>query len=677
MNRNLLPLALTVLVSAPAVAAPLAVDEVVVPGQAPTLGRTRIEARDLRETPARELGEALRHVPGLDLVRRAAIASDVVLRGLKADNLNVLVDGQRLHGSCSSRMDPPAAHIDFGEVERVDVIKGPYDVEHPGSLGGLVNVITRAPGAGLGAGLDLQYGSFQNPAGSLRLSYGGQGFQGLGGFAYKRAVLPPLGQGRSLQDLYPAGNANRLQAAASGLAYEANTAWAKVGGELTPGLTTQLDYALQDMHHVLYPALTMDALTDIMQRVNWQLRHDRTGLQAYWNSVGHLMSNAYRQAAAAGSATMRADARSSVGGLQLDHQLSLPGGELKLGVDAYGRNWTTESMMTAPGGMGGMAGMSGGSTQSTMPDVTLGDLGAFARYTTRPLAALQVQAGVRADYAHTAARAIDAARLLRYQEYYPGASPTADDLELGGNVQATWQLAPEWELFGGAARATRMPDPQERYFGSFGMTNWLGNPGLRPTKNHQLDLGGRYQDEHLSCFLTTFASYVQDYINVASLDPAGAVPVARTYANVDAQLLGAELGVQYALPLNLFLALDLAYVQGQNLSSGLPLAEMPPLKGSVALRYDLEWIFVELAERGAATRERVDPQLLEQIMPGWLSTDLKLGGKLGASTWLVGVDNVLDSYHTTDLAYRRDPLSAGVPMPEPGRYVHAGLSYRF
>ncbi|HYG68300.1 MAG TPA: TonB-dependent receptor, partial [Anaeromyxobacteraceae bacterium] len=48
-----------------------------------------LEVREVRETSARDLGEALEQQLGLGKVRKAGIANDVVLRGLKRDDVTV------------------------------------------------------------------------------------------------------------------------------------------------------------------------------------------------------------------------------------------------------------------------------------------------------------------------------------------------------------------------------------------------------------------------------------------------------------------------------------------------------------------------------------------------------------------------------------------------------------
>ncbi|HEY9856840.1 MAG TPA: TonB-dependent receptor, partial [Stenomitos sp.] len=394
-------------------------------------------------------------------------------------------------------------------------------------------------------------------------------------------------------------------------------------------------------------------------------------VQAFWDSVDHLMDNSYRQAASAsGQPTMSTDARAALYGAKVSHAWALGGGVLKAGIDGYARQWNNVTSMKM--GMGT-------STASSIPDVTLRDLGLYGEYAIKPLAPLTLKAGLRYDYANTVAAAVNEALLAQFRPYYPAAKASAEASGVGGNLQATYAVSDQLELFAGLARAVRLPDPQELYQSTFSTmgTSWVGNPTLRPTKFHQADLGARYRMDWLSLNASVFGAYAQDYIYLTSLDPTGMPTAARTYANQDAQLMGGELGAEAALPMNLFLNAGLGYVQGQNLTSGNPLAETPPLKGTVALRYDVDTFFAEVAENAAATQNRIDPTLQEIVTPGWMTTDLKVGVKWNQATLLAGINNLFDAYYTTDLAYRRDPFSSGVQVPEPGRNLYVGVSYRF
>ena len=82
---------------------PMSVREVVTVSAA--VPRESVEATQIRESPARDVGELLADDAGLWKLRKGGIASDVVLRGLQSRDLNVLIDGQRIYGACPNHMD--------------------------------------------------------------------------------------------------------------------------------------------------------------------------------------------------------------------------------------------------------------------------------------------------------------------------------------------------------------------------------------------------------------------------------------------------------------------------------------------------------------------------------------------------------------------------------------------
>ena len=144
----------------PSIAETVILDEIVVRGETIPPQEEVLTVREVRESSARDIGEALDGVPGVTGLRKGAIANDVVLRGMQRDNINVLMDGVRVQGGCPSRMDPPAFHFDFAEVESIEIVKGPYDLRYAGSMGGLVNAIGKTPEMGPGFSAVLTYGSY-------------------------------------------------------------------------------------------------------------------------------------------------------------------------------------------------------------------------------------------------------------------------------------------------------------------------------------------------------------------------------------------------------------------------------------------------------------------------------------------------------------------------------------
>jgi len=94
-------------------------EEIIVRGEREAPQEECLDIKEVRETPARDVGEAIKVIEGITSVRKGAIANDVVLRGFQRDNLNLLIDGMRIYGACPNRMDPNAFHIDFSEIEKL------------------------------------------------------------------------------------------------------------------------------------------------------------------------------------------------------------------------------------------------------------------------------------------------------------------------------------------------------------------------------------------------------------------------------------------------------------------------------------------------------------------------------------------------------------------------------
>ena len=64
------------------------------------LVKDNIESREIRDSSARDIGEALGRMNGVSFVRKGGIANDVVLHGYQSRNLTVLIDGERIYGAC-------------------------------------------------------------------------------------------------------------------------------------------------------------------------------------------------------------------------------------------------------------------------------------------------------------------------------------------------------------------------------------------------------------------------------------------------------------------------------------------------------------------------------------------------------------------------------------------------
>jgi iron complex outermembrane receptor protein len=676
LSFGLMPcLALALGCAVPAMAENLLLDEITVRGQQESTTEESLTIREVRESPAKDVGEALRQVEGIATVRKGAIANDVVLRGFQRDNINVLIDGVRLQCACPSRMDPPAFHYDFAEVDHIRIVKGPYDVTNPGSLGGLVDVRSRQAQQGFNSDLSLTYGSYNSVNGSVTASYGTDLYDGLLGYAYKRSDVPESGNGTLITDIYPSTSPNRYRAnAVDSKAYEINTGWAKFGLNPTSNSRTELSYSYQDAEHVLYPYLKMDGNYDRTNRLNWtyELKDlssmvNELKLQVYWDKVSHLMDDSLRvsstpTATVTRDYSMRTDAETEVVGVKVTGDLDAGPGTLKTGIDYYNRKWDALNMRAAYTKIQPYAPL------NMIPDVDTDNVGLFGEYDLPINDQVRLKAGLRGDVS----------RIEAHKANTPtSVDDDADFSDISGNLRLIYTPVSGLELLVGLGRGVRIPDAEELYIDVPAMppmVTWRGNPALDRTINHQADLGIKYSADRYYVNASVFYSDLQDYINFYAASSS-----LKSYQNIDASMWGGELGSQVSLPWDLFFKGSLSYTRGENSDNDRPLSEIPPLRGTVALRYDNSVYFFEVAENMAMRQDKVDSGLNEQETAGWATTDLKAG--VDYKSWSVygGINNLFDKQYYSHLSYLRDPFAGGVGVrvPENGRNLYITIAYKF
>jgi iron complex outermembrane receptor protein len=630
-------------------------------------GASSVEAAALRESPARDVGEALDGQAGIVKQRQGALGNDVVLRGLHGADVNVLVDGQRICGACPNRMDPPAFHVDFGEVERIEIARGPFDIKNLGGLGGAINVVTRRPATGwqLQPSVSVASADYVNPA--LVASYGGRHVSALGGFSYRESRAYRDGSGRRLTDSagYRAGRDD---------AFRLGTGWARALYHDAGGIL-EVAYTRQQADDVLYPALLMDAISDDTDR--WRLSWEtvRTKTQIGYSLVRHWMTDA-RRTSAEGTPrgySMGTDARART----LGGRFEWLHGDVTAGAEAGHRLWNTGTEMA----------MKGYLPEDSLARATTDNLGAFVQVDHDFTVALGVSAGARLDGAWTKVDGA-AGNVDLFEAYHGTRRVEHADVLPAAKLRVTWRPGSSWTVSAGVGHAARVPEPSERYFALQRMgTDWVGNPELAPSRNTGLDVSVRREGARVRLDGSVFLSRVVDAITVAEVGRVSAVAGvmnvrARTWQNVDATLAGGEARATVILSTQLSLDATGAYVRGtqdrdpaHGLNSG-NLAEMPPLNGRVGLRYDDGRFWVRAEGVFAARQTRVNADLREEPTAGFGVLNLTAGLRRGRALVTAGVMNALDHFYVEYLSSQRDPFRSGFKVPEPGRQVFVNLHLR-
>jgi iron complex outermembrane receptor protein len=253
----------------------------------------------------------------------------------------------------------------------------------------------------------------------------------------------------------------------------------------------------------------------------------------------------------------------------------------------------------------------------------------------------------------------------------------------------SWRPGAGFQLALAVGHTARVPEASERYFSLTRVgTDWVGNPALVPSRNSGVDASVAWRRPRFSLRASLFASRVDDYITVREAERLEAVPGvvntrARTWANVDANLVGSEASGSLALASRLFLSAELSWVRGSQeprpeeriFSRELP--EMPPLRARLGLRYDDGRLFAALDGLASGRQDRVNADLLEEPTPGSAIVNAAVGLRRGPLALTLGATNLFDRTYAPHLSYQRDPFRTGVRVLDPGRSLYLNASGRF
>jgi vitamin B12 transporter len=159
-----------------------AVDELVVvgsrsPERADRVGQqiTVISAEELKAQQTPVLTDILSRTPGVSFSRNGGVgtSTQVYIRGAESGQTVILIDGVKLNDPSSTDTGYNFGHLLVGDVDRVEILRGPQSVLWGSqAIGGVINLITAAPKAPFEADVTAEGGS--NNWGYGRVGVGGK-----------------------------------------------------------------------------------------------------------------------------------------------------------------------------------------------------------------------------------------------------------------------------------------------------------------------------------------------------------------------------------------------------------------------------------------------------------------------------------------------------------------------
>lgn len=289
------------------------------------------------------------------------------------------------------------------------------------------------------------------------------------------------------------------------------------------------------------------------------------------------------------------------------------------------------------------------------------NLGTFGQVELRAADRVTVRAGVRGAAALVDAPGDDASGTRAVRQTFAA---------FVTRVGAQWEVLDGLSLFANTDEAFRAPnldDLTSRQQTGPGFQ--LENPDLRPERSRTIELGARATARWLGVEAWVFHTWIRDAI-VRELRGMDACPqetpqcaaswsrVQLVNASGEARMHGFEASVRARLPGGVSGRGSLSYARGEAYDRGLmtrvPMSRVPPLHGSIELRWSPPWtarhVYVGAAMRWALAQTRLAPtdhsdgRIPPGGTPGYTVFDLRAGARLDRFLAMsVVVENVLDT----------------------------------
>ncbi|MHA3737982.1 TonB-dependent copper receptor [Pseudomonas sp. Eth.TT006] len=542
--------------------------------------------------PASDGGDYLKTIPGFALVRNGGTNGDPVLRGMFGSRLNILTNGSMLLGACPGRMDAPTSYISPETYDQLTVIKGPQSV-----LWG--------PGASAGTILfDREPESFGELGTRLNASVLA-GSNGRFDKVIDAAAGGPLGYVRVIgntahSDDYRDGNNDTVP-----------SRYDKWNGDIALGWTPDTDTLIEltagkGDGEARYAGRGMDGSQFLRESLG--LRFEKSNItevlekleaQVYYNYADHVMDN-YTLRTPSGTGMMAGPMASNVDRRTLGARIKATWRwadiQLITGLDAQTNEHRQRSGM----------GIDTYKDQPYSKDADFHNYGVFSEMTWYAADRDRLVTGARVDRASAKdyRQSIGSGMMSR-------PNPTADDTRAdtlpSGFVRYEHDLANSpATLYAGLGHAQRFPDYWELFSPKSGPAGSLNAfDSIKPEKTTQFDFGVNYKTAELEAWASGYIGVVRDYI-LFDYTPTMMGMSSSRAENIDARIMGGELGAAYKLTEHWKADATLAYAWGKNSSDGQALPQMPPLDARFGLMYSENNWSAGALWRVVAAQNRID-----------------------------------------------------------------------
>ena len=639
-----------------------------------------------KDTPT-NAAQVLQRLPGVSM-STSGWSINPVIRGLSQGRTLVLIDGDRESNNIWRRTDPLAPVIDMGQIERIEVIKGPASVLYgTDALGGVVNIITRMPDYAL-----KDEWTFKNSAEGLYTSvdegwYGRYGLSGGGhGFDFSLGV-----SGRDNDD-YEDGAGREV----NNSQFKNQTFDLKTRYFINPNHSISADFRINDIddmgvtfkpdspyfHYTEYDNRTCKLAYDGKDVGFFDSLHFKFFYTDQERSVDAKVFSNFKPVYTFKTSHVDSDSI----GLNLHSFTNLNENHRLLTGISYSRETSssTETLLTHAKANDKLKARV---DFEPIPDAETDLYAIFAQDEISIGDKIILTLGIRFDHIEMSSEDLP----FRITKFTPGGPKVKyDTIEVSDedfnaftwNVGLLYSLTPNINLTANTGSGFRAPTVMELYAIRWGAKSvYWGNPDLDPERSYNFDLGAKFNYQRFRGVCNIYYNRVKDFIDrkVFPGEIWMGKPKDKFLNIADAELYGFEISGEYDLFPWLMLFGNMAYVSGEDTDSGEDLYNIPPLNGLAGAR--CHWnlggkdLWLELEGQFYNHQNNTAPG--EDKTPGYSVFNLRSGVKVPVNRLIDNLTFTLNIENLFDKEYRTHQKVLDVSSNEPGLNIMAGIKAEF
>lgn len=612
---------------------------------------------------AATLEDIMSRLPEISLIRRGSYGMEPAIRYFNGGQINVQVDGMKIHGACTDKMDPVTIYIEPINLENLQVQTAVSGFINGSSIGGTINMKMAAP----------DFTTTNKLTGTIS-----SGYQTAAKSIYQSVRLNYSANkwGIAASGTYRNSNAYR---SGGGVAipfsqFEKTNASVSVKFQQNCHTYFKADVLVDDGWKIGYPALPMDvgyAAARIaavsMHKENAARKLYKWQLKIYGNSIRHFMDDSKRP-----NVIMHMDMPgwSKTYGAYVEGEYKISSKQ-KLLLRADGASTHLKASMTMH--QNGEPDM----YMLTWPDNRRNQTGAGATWLWQADSLLQLQVSARVDYNNSVLISDEA---KQHVAIFSNDFKQRNDVLKNISVQVNKQ-AGNFKITAGASYSQRMPTASELFgfylFNAADAHDYIGNPLLKTEKALQADAGVTYTHKRSRVQLSAYVSKADDYI-LGEVNPSFSVMTiggagVKTYSNINyAVIAGGEVSALVNPFRNITAVATLRYTHAKD-NSNNPLPFVAPLKNIVSVRYQRKTFFIQAETETAAAQNYINVKSGEDKTPAYFLLHARFGYGLQLfkkqTTLQAGAENVFDKNYYEHLDWKN--------VARPGRNIYVQIKIVF